>query len=157
MCCIKSGGNLAKFSEFAVGTEILNRLFGDTSLQWWNQVSIGLFDNSCGNSYQVLKKIAEQKIRDYIDSGGLSNLGLKGKRLDLSRDRHVPPEVRALYRILKNSGDVPPEVSLLREISQLSKTMEQEPDLKRRFDTQRRKEKLNILLEFGCRYARPSR
>jgi hypothetical protein len=46
----------------------------------------------------------------------LQNLPGEGKPLTLDDDSHVPAELRAGYRILKNAGFVPPEVALRNEI-----------------------------------------
>jgi hypothetical protein len=65
----------------------------------------------------VIEKIAEQRIREALERGEFDNLRGAGKPLALDEDSDVPQELRAAYRILKNSGFVPPEVELRREIA----------------------------------------
>jgi hypothetical protein len=65
----------------------------------------------------AIERIAEQHIREALERGELTNLSGAGKPLDLNDDVDVPPELRAAYRILKNSGFVPPEVELRRDIA----------------------------------------
>jgi hypothetical protein len=66
---------------------------------------------------KVIEKIAEQRIREALERGEFDNLRGAGKPLELDDDSDVPQELRAAYRILKNSGFVPPEVELRREIA----------------------------------------
>lgn len=61
--------------------------------------------------------IAERRIREAIERKELDGLPGSGKPLRLDDDAHVPPELRAAYRLLKNAGCLPPEVRLRREIS----------------------------------------
>jgi hypothetical protein len=63
--------------------------------------------------------IAERRIREAMEQGAFDDLEGRGKPLDFSEDRNVPRELRTIYRILKNSGHLPPEVELLREIRRL--------------------------------------
>lgn len=65
----------------------------------------------------VIERIAEQRIREAMDRGDFDRLPGAGKPLDLDEDADVPPELRVAYRILKNSGFVPPEVELRRDIA----------------------------------------
>lgn len=67
----------------------------------------------------ALDAIAEERIAEAIRRGDLDNLPGAGKPLDLEGDPLVPEDVRAIYRILKNAGFVPPEVVERREIAQL--------------------------------------
>ncbi len=61
----------------------------------------------------------DELIRAAIDRGELKNLPGRGKPLDLEEDTNVPPEHRMAFRILKNSGFVPPEVEELKQIEAL--------------------------------------
>ncbi len=63
--------------------------------------------------------IAEERIAEAIRRGDLDNLPGAGKPLDLEGDPLVPEDVRAIYRILKNAGFVPPEVIERRELAEL--------------------------------------
>lgn len=63
-------------------------------------------------------RIAEQKIQEAIEQGELDNLSGKGKPL-IFNDSHIPPELRASYKILKNNGVLPAEMELKREIASI--------------------------------------
>ncbi|MEJ2514813.1 MAG: DUF1992 domain-containing protein [Gammaproteobacteria bacterium] len=65
----------------------------------------------------IVHKLAESRIRQAMEAGELDNLPGAGRPLKLDDDRHVPPELRAAYRLLKNSGYLPPEAELRRDIA----------------------------------------
>ncbi|MBP2652210.1 MAG: hypothetical protein H6Q74_3035 [Firmicutes bacterium] len=60
-----------------------------------------------------------------MDNGEFDNLPGKGKPLDLDDGKSVSPELRAAYKILKNSGMLPQEMSLKKELAILEKLMSQ--------------------------------
>jgi len=64
-------------------------------------------------------EIAEKQILEAIERGELADLPGAGKPLDLTDDAAVPEELRMAYRVLKNAGYVPPEVTLRKEINEL--------------------------------------
>ena len=66
-----------------------------------------------------LELIAEQKIAEAERSGALRDLPGAGLPLDLYEDPLIPEDLRMAYRILKNAGIVPQEVTMLRELAQL--------------------------------------
>ena len=68
-------------------------------------------------------KIAEQKIQEAIEQGELDNLPGKGKPL-IFDDAHIPQELRASYKILKNNGVLPVEMELKREIASLESLLQ---------------------------------
>ena len=68
----------------------------------------------------LLDQLAEQHIRDAQQKGELSGLPGEGAPLVLDDDSHVPPELRAGYRLLKNAGYLPPELELRREALELN-------------------------------------
>ncbi len=72
----------------------------------------------------LIDKIAEQKIKQALERGELHNLPGEGKPIQLDDDSHVPAELRAGYRLLKNAGFIPPEVSLRKEIAQVESLIE---------------------------------
>ena len=90
----------------------------------------------------LIDKIAEEKIRQALERGELQNLPGEGRPIELDDDSHVPPELRAGYRILKNAGFIPPEMALRKEIAQVEALiqMAQEAELKTRLS-----KKLNLL------------
>jgi len=71
-----------------------------------------------------LDLIAEQKIAEAEREGALRDLPGSGAPLDLEVDPMIPEDLRMAYRILKNAGLVPQEVSMLREIGQLESLVE---------------------------------
>ncbi|HYK91201.1 MAG TPA: DUF1992 domain-containing protein [Acidobacteriota bacterium] len=67
-----------------------------------------------------IDKIAEDKIREAMEEGEFDNLPGRGKPLHGLGEYFATPEnVRVGYSVLKNSGFVPEEVSLLKEIDSL--------------------------------------
>ncbi len=64
----------------------------------------------------ILRKIAEQKIKEAIEQGELDDLPGRGQPLRLEDEAFVPEDLRAAYRVLKNAGFLPPEVELRKEI-----------------------------------------
>ena len=66
-----------------------------------------------------LDQTVEERIRAAIARGDLDNLPGAGKPLKLDDDSMIPAELRLAFRVLKNSGHVPPEVETLRELGQL--------------------------------------
>ena len=64
------------------------------------------------------EKIAEEKIREAIEKGEFDDLPGSGKPLQgLDSYFATPEDVRLGYSILKNSGFMPEEVALLKEIN----------------------------------------
>lgn len=59
----------------------------------------------------VIDDWAERHIQEALNKGELKNLKGEGQPLLLDDDSQVPPELRAGYRILKNSGYLPPNYS----------------------------------------------
>ena len=72
-----------------------------------------------------IEKIAEQHISAARDRGEFDNLPGQGRPLALDDDVSVPPELRAGYRVLKNSGFIPPEVEQLRDIRSVESLLAQ--------------------------------
>jgi hypothetical protein len=64
--------------------------------------------------------MAEQKIAEAIKKGELDNLPSAGSPLLLDDDSDVPAELRMAYRILKNSGFLPPELQDRKEALELN-------------------------------------
>ncbi len=69
-----------------------------------------------GNLFDIMDKIAEERIREAIERGEFDDLPGKGKPLDLEDDSHLPPDLRMAYKILKNADCLPPELELRKEI-----------------------------------------
>lgn len=64
----------------------------------------------------LLDQIAEQRIQEYIEEGGLDGLPGAGAPLELEDDSMVPEHLRVAYRVMKSSGFLPAEVTLYSEI-----------------------------------------
>ena len=96
--------------------------------------------------FNALAQIAEMKMREAIKNGELNNLPGKGKPLEIDNMSFIPAELRMAYRIIKNSGLVPVEVSLNKEMDTLKKKIEESKD-----ETERKFFKRK-LIELGVRY-----
>ncbi|MBX6392607.1 MAG: DUF1992 domain-containing protein [Burkholderiales bacterium] len=70
-----------------------------------------------------VEAVAEERIQEAIRRGDFDNLPGAGRPLELDEDLLVPAEVRVAYRILKNAGCVPPEVTQRREIAELEASL----------------------------------
>ena len=80
----------------------------------------------------LLDQLAEDRINTAMQRGEFDNLpgtGMPLPREDLS---FVPEEIRMAYKILKNSGHVPPELELRSQIHNLESTIRDNPDAKER-------------------------
>jgi hypothetical protein len=75
-----------------------------------------------------LEFIAERKIAEAEAEGVLRGLPGEGAPLDLDDDPLIPEDLRMAYRILKNAGLVPEEVTMLREIGQLEALVRERRD-----------------------------
>ncbi len=72
----------------------------------------------------LIDQLAEEHIRKALAEGELDNLPGAGMPLQIEDDSHVPQELRASYRILKNAGFLPPELQLRREAMELNEFLE---------------------------------
>ncbi len=77
-------------------------------------------------------RIAEQRIKDAIDNGEFDNLSGAGKPLFFEDESWIPEDLRLAYRILKNSGFIPPELELRNDIINLRRFVETIDDDKER-------------------------
>jgi len=64
----------------------------------------------------LVDSLAEEHIRAASRRGEFDELPGQGQPLNLEDDSAVPAELRVGYRILKNSGCLPPELTLRKEI-----------------------------------------
>ena len=107
----------------------------------------------------LIDKVAEEKIKKALERGELQNLPGEGQPLQLEDDSHVPAELRAGYRLLKNAGYLPPEIALRKEIAhvesliQMAKGTEQKSQLGKKLNyltlklNQCRRSPANLTLE----------
>lgn len=63
---------------------------------------------------------AERHISSALKRGELDNLSGEGRPLVLDDDSHVPVDLRAGYRLLKNAGCLPPEIEQRKEAATLA-------------------------------------
>ena len=94
--------------------------------------------------HDVTAILAEAKIREAIEKGELKNLPGAGKPLKIDNLLFVPLEDRLAYTVMKNSGMVPDEVALKKEIEALRKSIEECQDGKKKGLLKRRLEETSI-------------
>ncbi len=87
--------------------------------------------------------IAEQRISQAIEKGELKSTGWENKPLPLNNDHMVPDDLKIAYKILKNSGYLPPEIETRKEITRLEELIARTEDEHERLQQMR---KLNVLL-----------
>jgi hypothetical protein len=90
-----------------------------------------------------LSFIAEQKITQAMQERDLNSPKWKNKPLPLDDDRFVPEDLKMAYKILKNSGFLPPEIEERREIKKLEDLIANTEDEHERL---KQMKKLNVLL-----------
>ncbi len=77
----------------------------------------------------LLDQWAERHINNAQRKGEFDNLRGQGKPLLLDDDSHVPADLRAGYRLLKNAGCLPPELEQRKEaiaLADLLKTVQRD-------------------------------
>ncbi len=90
-----------------------------------------------------LARIAEQKILEALQKGNLTNSKWKNKPLPPDDDHNIPDDLKMAYKILKNSGYLPPEVEERKEVQRLEELIAATEDEHERLQQMR---KLNVLL-----------
>jgi len=102
----------------------------------------------------ALFSIAERRIAQAIEDGTLRTDSWKNKPLPLDDDSFVPDDLKMAYKILKNSGYVPPEVETRKQIERLEDLISQTEDEHQRV---KQMKKLNVLLmKLDNQRSRPS-
>lgn len=92
---------------------------------------------------EALRIIAEKRIAQAIEEGSLRTDGWKNKPLPREDDHMVPPELKMAYKILKNSGYMPPELETRKEIYNLEEMISKTEDEQTKL---RQLKKLNALI-----------
>lgn len=87
--------------------------------------------------------IAEQKILKAMEERDLNSPQWKNKPLPLDDDHLVPEDLKIAYKILKNSGYLPPELEERKEIKQIEDLIASTEDEHERL---KQMKKLNVLL-----------
>lgn len=95
------------------------------------------------NIFAIFDKIADQKIREAMEQGEFDDLPGKGEPLCLENDSHLPPDIRMVHKILKNSDCLPPELELRKEIVTIEEMLDGVRDEKEKY---RQIKKLNYLI-----------
>ena len=67
----------------------------------------------------LIDELAEARIADAMRAGQFTDLAGKGERIVIEEVGFVPEELRVAYRLLKNAGYFPKEISVLNEISEV--------------------------------------
>ncbi len=91
----------------------------------------------------ALQLIAEERIQEAIRNGDFDHLPGMGKPLVFDDDPNIPEELRMSYKILKNSGCLPPEIEERKDIQRAKDLLDSLSDEQERL---RQMEKLNILI-----------
>ncbi|MEW6417346.1 MAG: DnaJ family domain-containing protein [Nitrospirota bacterium] len=65
---------------------------------------------------EFFAKIAERRILEAIENGEFENLEGKGKPIIFEDETWIPEDLRMAYRFLKNSGCIPPELEMRKEV-----------------------------------------
>ncbi|MGW8195841.1 MAG: DnaJ family domain-containing protein [Desulforhopalus sp.] len=87
--------------------------------------------------------IAEQKIAQAMQERDLNSPKWKNKPLPLEDDRFVPDDLKMAYKILKNSGYLPPEIEDRKEVKRIEELIAATEDEHERL---KQMKKLNVLL-----------
>ena len=95
----------------------------------------------------LLEQLAEERINAAMQRGELSGLPGAGQPLPEEDLSLVPEELRITYKILRNSGFLPPEISLYHEINALQETGEIQDDAETR--EVRRRKLISLLLRLS--------
>ncbi len=104
-------------------------------------------------SFGVFAQIAERRIAEAMNRGEFENLEGAGRPLVFEDDSMVPEDLRMAYKILRNSGYVPPEILEEKEILTAADLLAQAPDEQERY---RRMQRLHVLvLRANIRHNRP--
>ena len=75
-----------------------------------------------------LSRIAERKINQAIREGNLDCTKFKDQPMVFEDDSHVPVDLKMAYKILKNSGHLPPEIQTRKEIHNLEQLIAKTED-----------------------------
>lgn len=71
------------------------------------------------------ESVAEAKIKRAIANGSFDNLPGKGKPIDLKNYNSMPEHLRVGYQMLKNSGYLPEEVRLKKQMASIKEKLQQ--------------------------------
>lgn len=101
----------------------------------------------------IIAEAAEQIIMDAMQRGEFDNLSGKGKPLPPADDALIPEDLRMAYKILKNSGHLPPEVQDRKDITTALELLKNCQDEQERY---RQIQKVNYLaMKLNARRRKP--
>ena len=101
-----------------------------------------------------LARIAERKILEAMKTRDFTSEKWKNKPLPLEDDRHIPDDLKMAYKILKNSGYLPPEIEEKKEVQRLEELIAATEDEHERL---RQMKKLNVLMmKIDAKRSKPS-
>ena len=84
------------------------------------------------------ERLAEERIREAMERGEFDDLPLAGQPLPPDGSSSVPEDLRVAYKLLKDSGFLPPEMELKKEIVTLRALLEEITDEDERYRVIRR-------------------
>ena len=90
-----------------------------------------------------LARIAERKIAEAMKKMDFTASKFKNKPLPMDDDAHIPADLKMAYKVLKNSGYLPPEIEEKKEVQRLEELIIATEDEHERL---RQMKKLNVLL-----------
>ena len=91
----------------------------------------------------IIDEVAEKAIRDAQRRGEFDNLRGMGEPLVLEDDSMIPEDLRMAYKVLKNSGHLPPELQQEKDIQRAVDLLEACKDEQTRL---RQLQKLNLII-----------
>ncbi|GIQ62497.1 DUF1992 domain-containing protein [Paenibacillus cisolokensis] len=96
----------------------------------------------------LFSQLVEERIAEARRKGEFDNLQGAGKPLELEDLSHIPEELRVGYKLLKNSGYVPEEVQLAKELIALQDliAMCEQDDERRKLSKQLSEKRLRLRL-----------
>ncbi|MDR2055293.1 MAG: DUF1992 domain-containing protein [Desulfovibrio sp.] len=94
-------------------------------------------------AFSAIRLIAEKRIEEAQNNGEFDNLPGSGRPLEIEDMSHVPEELRMAYKILRNSGCLPPELAERKEINRLAELLEHCQDEQERL---RQMQKLRFMI-----------
>ena len=71
-----------------------------------------------------INRMIERNIKKSMKQGSFDDLPGKGKPQQLADLRFIPPEQRATFLALQNSGSLPPEMELRKKIASLEEQLQ---------------------------------
>ncbi|MEW5772776.1 MAG: DnaJ family domain-containing protein [Thermodesulfobacteriota bacterium] len=101
----------------------------------------------------IIAEVAEQIILDAMQRGEFDNLSGKGRPLPPADDALVPEDLRMAFKILKNSGHLPPDIQERKDITTALELLQNCQDEQERY---RQIQKVNYLtMKLNARRRKP--